>query len=187
MSDRRQLALNLFTYPGGHHEAAWRYKGSAANRILDVSFYQELTQRAEAHKFDAIFFADGRRLLTTSATHSAFDSSRSRGLRRSPQSPSASFGVLDRSIAPVVLRWAAAASLGWIGAIYDRLRPAADAAASHRRRREHRSWQDNRRFPIVLVGGVSCRRKQVGLLSLRNGSLRRCSVPCCRAPGSTRS
>jgi len=59
MSDRRQLALNLFIYPGGHHEAAWRYKSSAANRILDVSFYQELTQRAETHKFDAIFFADG--------------------------------------------------------------------------------------------------------------------------------
>lgn len=58
MSDTRQLALNLFIYPGGHHEAAWRYIDSAADRILDVSFYQELTQRAEAHKFDAIFFAD---------------------------------------------------------------------------------------------------------------------------------
>ena len=26
MSERRQLSLNLFIYPGGHHEAAWRYK-----------------------------------------------------------------------------------------------------------------------------------------------------------------
>ncbi|MCA1454416.1 LLM class flavin-dependent oxidoreductase [Bradyrhizobium sp. BRP22] len=59
MSDRRQLTLNLFIYPGGHHEAAWRYKGSAPERILDVSYYQELAQRAEAYKFDAIFFADG--------------------------------------------------------------------------------------------------------------------------------
>jgi FMN-dependent oxidoreductase (nitrilotriacetate monooxygenase family) len=59
MSDRRQLSLNLFIYPGGHHEAAWRYKDSAASRILDVSYYQELAQRAEASKFDAIFFADG--------------------------------------------------------------------------------------------------------------------------------
>ena len=24
----RQLNLNLFIYPGGHHEAAWRYKDS---------------------------------------------------------------------------------------------------------------------------------------------------------------
>jgi FMN-dependent oxidoreductase (nitrilotriacetate monooxygenase family) len=59
MTDQRQLALNLFIYPGGHHEAAWRHKDSATNRILDVSYYQELAQRAEAHKFDAIFFADG--------------------------------------------------------------------------------------------------------------------------------
>jgi alkanesulfonate monooxygenase SsuD/methylene tetrahydromethanopterin reductase-like flavin-dependent oxidoreductase (luciferase family) len=59
MSDQRQLALNLFIYPGGHHEAAWRHKDSAADRILDITYYQELAQRAEASKFDAIFFADG--------------------------------------------------------------------------------------------------------------------------------
>jgi FMN-dependent oxidoreductase (nitrilotriacetate monooxygenase family) len=59
MSDRRQLSLNLFIYPGGHHEAAWRYKGSATDRVLDITYYQELARRAEAHKFDAMFFADG--------------------------------------------------------------------------------------------------------------------------------
>src|SRR3981081_3111694 len=59
MSQRRQLSLNLFIYPGGHHEAAWRHKDSAAERILDVTYYQEVAQRAEAHKFDALFFADG--------------------------------------------------------------------------------------------------------------------------------
>jgi FMN-dependent oxidoreductase (nitrilotriacetate monooxygenase family) len=59
MTDQRQLALNLFIYPGGHHEAAWRHKDSATDRILDVTYYQELAQRAEASKFDAIFFADG--------------------------------------------------------------------------------------------------------------------------------
>lgn len=56
---RRQLALNLFIYPGGHHEAAWRYKDSEPKRVLDISYYQELARRAEAAKFDAIFFADG--------------------------------------------------------------------------------------------------------------------------------
>lgn len=55
----RQLALNLFIYPGGHHEAAWRYKESEPKRVLDISYYQELARRAEAAKFDAIFFADG--------------------------------------------------------------------------------------------------------------------------------
>ncbi|MGO4677683.1 LLM class flavin-dependent oxidoreductase [Bosea sp. 2YAB26] len=55
----RRLTLNLFIYPGGHHEAAWRYKESEPRRVLDISYYQELARRAEAAKFDAIFFADG--------------------------------------------------------------------------------------------------------------------------------
>jgi FMN-dependent oxidoreductase (nitrilotriacetate monooxygenase family) len=55
----RQLTLNLFIYPGGHHEAAWRYKESEPARVLDIRYYQELAQKAEAAKFDAIFFADG--------------------------------------------------------------------------------------------------------------------------------
>ncbi|MEW6639538.1 MAG: LLM class flavin-dependent oxidoreductase [Pseudomonadota bacterium] len=59
MTDRRRLALNLFIYPGGHHEAAWRYKDSAPARVFDITYYQELAQRAEAAKFDAVFFADG--------------------------------------------------------------------------------------------------------------------------------
>ena len=33
---RRQLTLNLFIYPGGHHEAAWRYKDSAPHRLFDI-------------------------------------------------------------------------------------------------------------------------------------------------------
>ncbi|MEU3552823.1 LLM class flavin-dependent oxidoreductase [Streptomyces fragilis] len=56
---RRQLHLNLFVYPGGHHEAAWRYHGSDPARLLDIGFYQDLARRAEAATFDAVFFADG--------------------------------------------------------------------------------------------------------------------------------
>src|SRR6202000_1006034 len=59
MSDQRQLSLNLFIYPGGHHEAAWRYKDSSPDRVLDITYYQQLARTAEAYKFDAIFFADG--------------------------------------------------------------------------------------------------------------------------------
>ncbi|NYI04239.1 LLM class flavin-dependent oxidoreductase [Allostreptomyces psammosilenae] len=55
----RQLNLNLFVYPAGHHEAAWRYHGSAVDRILDIDYYRELARRAEAARFDAIFLADG--------------------------------------------------------------------------------------------------------------------------------
>ncbi|KIF73059.1 monooxygenase [Streptomyces sp. 150FB] len=57
--ERRQLHLNLFVYPGGHHEAAWRYHGSDPARILDIGFYQELARKAEAVAFDGVFFADG--------------------------------------------------------------------------------------------------------------------------------
>jgi FMN-dependent oxidoreductase (nitrilotriacetate monooxygenase family) len=57
-SDQRQLNLNLFIYPGGHHEAAWRYKSVDATRFNEASYYQELAQKAEAAKFDAVFFAD---------------------------------------------------------------------------------------------------------------------------------
>lgn len=55
----RKLKLNLFIYPGGHHEAAWRHPASEPERVLDIRFYQELAQRAEQSKFDAVFFADG--------------------------------------------------------------------------------------------------------------------------------
>jgi FMN-dependent oxidoreductase (nitrilotriacetate monooxygenase family) len=55
----RQLKLNLFVYPGGHHEAAWRYTDSDPDRVLDLSYYAELAHKAEAAKFDAIFLADG--------------------------------------------------------------------------------------------------------------------------------
>ncbi|MGE7468846.1 LLM class flavin-dependent oxidoreductase [Bosea sp. NPDC003192] len=55
----RQLTLNLFIYPGGHHEAAWRYEESEPERVLDIRYYQELARKAEAAKFDAVFLADG--------------------------------------------------------------------------------------------------------------------------------
>lgn len=55
----RSLNLNLFIYPDGHHEAAWRYKGSQPDRITELAWFQSLAQRAEAATFDAVFFADG--------------------------------------------------------------------------------------------------------------------------------
>ena len=56
---KRQLSLNVFVYPGGHHEAAWRYKGSDTQTLYDIAYYQDLAKRAEAACFDALFFADG--------------------------------------------------------------------------------------------------------------------------------
>ncbi len=56
---RRQMNLNLFIYPCGHHEAAWRYRGAAPDRVLDIAYYQDLARHAEREKMDAVFFADG--------------------------------------------------------------------------------------------------------------------------------
>jgi FMN-dependent oxidoreductase (nitrilotriacetate monooxygenase family) len=55
----RQLSLNAFIYPAGHHEAAWRHPSSAAERIYDACYYQEIARTAEAGTLDAVFFADG--------------------------------------------------------------------------------------------------------------------------------
>ncbi|CAN5177992.1 LLM class flavin-dependent oxidoreductase [soil metagenome] len=54
----RQLSLNAFLFDTGHHEASWRHPDSSVERIHDIDYYTELAQKAEAAKFDAIFFAD---------------------------------------------------------------------------------------------------------------------------------
>lgn len=59
MSENRQLSLNLFFSPSGHHEAAWRHPHSAPERLYEPEYYVEVAQRAEAAKLDAVFFADG--------------------------------------------------------------------------------------------------------------------------------
>ncbi|MCL2516789.1 MAG: NtaA/DmoA family FMN-dependent monooxygenase, partial [Microbacteriaceae bacterium] len=59
MSSPRQLSLNLFIHPAGHHEAAWRHPATQAERIFSADYYTELARAAEAATFDAIFFADG--------------------------------------------------------------------------------------------------------------------------------
>ncbi len=54
----RQLSLNAFLHDTGHHEASWRHAESSVERALDIDFYVEQAQIAEAAAFDAIFFAD---------------------------------------------------------------------------------------------------------------------------------
>lgn len=70
MSSPRQLSLNAFIYPSGHHEAAWRHTDSQPGRIYDVAYYQEIGRTAEAAKLDAVFFADGP-ALRTNVKHNA--------------------------------------------------------------------------------------------------------------------
>ncbi|MEU7767117.1 LLM class flavin-dependent oxidoreductase [Nocardia sp. NPDC049190] len=70
MTAPRQLSLNAFIYPSGHHEAAWRHPSSRPERIYDVAYYQEIGRTAEAARFDAVFFADGP-ALRTNVKHNA--------------------------------------------------------------------------------------------------------------------
>ena len=49
----RQLSLNLFIYPNGHHEAAWRHPQSVPESSMDIGYYQQLALRAEREKLDA--------------------------------------------------------------------------------------------------------------------------------------
>ncbi|HUM07641.1 MAG TPA: LLM class flavin-dependent oxidoreductase [Acidocella sp.] len=58
MTPKKQLALNVFIAPTGHHIAAWRHPHSAANGGVDIDHYIAIAQAAEAAKFDAVFVAD---------------------------------------------------------------------------------------------------------------------------------
>lgn len=55
---KRQLHLNLFIHGRGHHEASWRHPASSPLPLTDILYYQDLAQRAEAARFDSVFFAD---------------------------------------------------------------------------------------------------------------------------------
>ena len=43
----RQMHLNLFIFGCGHHKAAWRHPDSPAERIGDITYFEELARTAE--------------------------------------------------------------------------------------------------------------------------------------------
>lgn len=55
---KRQLVLNAFLVPAGHHVAAWRHPLAQAAGGVDFSHYKRLAQTAEAALFDSLFVAD---------------------------------------------------------------------------------------------------------------------------------
>lgn len=59
MSDtKRQIRLGAFLMQTGHHIAAWRHPDAQADAGISFKHYVQLAQKAEAAKFDTIFFAD---------------------------------------------------------------------------------------------------------------------------------
>ncbi|GAB3732651.1 LLM class flavin-dependent oxidoreductase [Nocardiopsis nanhaiensis] len=55
----RQMHINLFIFGCGHHKAAWRHSDSPAERVGDITYFEELARTAERGRLDAVFFADG--------------------------------------------------------------------------------------------------------------------------------
>ncbi|AJE48829.1 LLM class flavin-dependent oxidoreductase [Celeribacter indicus] len=54
----RQLHLNLFLMPRGHHESAWRHPAAVDRKLTDLELYAGAARIAEEAKFDAVFLAD---------------------------------------------------------------------------------------------------------------------------------
>lgn len=55
---KRQLALNAFILPTGHHIAAWRRADVPEHANHDFDEYLRVARAAEAAKFDAVFVSD---------------------------------------------------------------------------------------------------------------------------------
>ena len=58
MANRPQLKLGAFLMSPGHHVAAWRHKGSAANLGSNFRAYADIAKKAEAARFDLLFLDD---------------------------------------------------------------------------------------------------------------------------------
>lgn len=54
----KELHLNLFLMPRGHHESAWRHPGAAGESLTDLALYAKAARIAEAARMDAVFLAD---------------------------------------------------------------------------------------------------------------------------------
>ncbi|RTE10245.1 LLM class flavin-dependent oxidoreductase [Paenibacillus whitsoniae] len=55
---KRQMHLNLFLIPAGHHEGAWRHPNTDVSQLMDFDYFLRLAQKAEDAKFDSLFMAD---------------------------------------------------------------------------------------------------------------------------------
>ncbi|MGW6564043.1 LLM class flavin-dependent oxidoreductase [Streptomyces sp. NPDC054975] len=55
----RHLHLNAFLMNAGHHDAAWRHPLTSPERVIDVTYFQELARTAERGLLDSVFLADG--------------------------------------------------------------------------------------------------------------------------------
>src|SRR3546814_7379957 len=57
-TDKRRMRLGAFLAPTGHHAASWRHPDADPFAGLDLDYYKQIAQTAEAAKFDLLFVAD---------------------------------------------------------------------------------------------------------------------------------
>lgn len=58
MTTQRQLHLNAFIMPNGHHEAAWRHPSTDPVRARTLQHYVDIARTAERGRLDSVFLAD---------------------------------------------------------------------------------------------------------------------------------
>ncbi|MHA7176189.1 LLM class flavin-dependent oxidoreductase [Arthrobacter sp. Sr24] len=59
MEKTRELHINAFLFGTGHHTMGWRHPDSSADRVGEITYFEELAKLAESGFLDAVFFADG--------------------------------------------------------------------------------------------------------------------------------
>lgn len=75
MTTQRQLHLNAFIMPNGHHEAAWRHPSTRPAQALTLEHYVDIARTAERGRLDSVFLADTVALADNVEhnSHSAFE------------------------------------------------------------------------------------------------------------------
>ncbi len=59
MTTQRKLRIGAFLAGTGSNMASWRHPNAVADAAINLSYYRELTKKAEAAKLDFAFFGDG--------------------------------------------------------------------------------------------------------------------------------
>ncbi len=59
MTTQRKMRIGAFLADTGSNMAAWRHPDAVPDAAINLAYYQDLTEKAEAAKLDFVFFGDG--------------------------------------------------------------------------------------------------------------------------------
>ncbi|MFF2481925.1 LLM class flavin-dependent oxidoreductase [Paenibacillus sp. NPDC058071] len=69
MTARKKLKLGAIIHGVGGHVGAWRHPDALTDASVNLGFYKQQAQKAEAGKFDLVFIADGLYITEQSIPH----------------------------------------------------------------------------------------------------------------------